>query len=119
VVLVVIAAVATRRLRRRPDPVSWAETGDNRLFGRPSASDEAGDQPSGGSRLWSASDWSLPREPDEGPVEAAEDDDVDASPDADARPAEGEGRPARPSGDDARPAADDDQRPAGDPPPGP
>ena len=103
VVLVVIAAVATRRLRRRPDPASWAETGDNRLFGRPQVGDGTGDQPPGGSRLWSASDWSLPREPDEMPGE----------------PDEAGGNPAD-ANDDARPGPDaDEQRSAGDPPPGP
>ena len=71
VVFVVIAAVGMRRLRRgRTDPGAWAETGDNRLFGRPSteepvAGEHAPDQPSGESRLWSASDWSLPRERDD------------------------------------------------------
>jgi hypothetical protein len=109
VVLVVIAAVVTRRVRRRPDPASWAETGDNRLFGRPSG-DGPDDQPPAGSRLWSASDWSLPREPDEAPPEPAADDEVPAGGalpvlDDDARPA-----------DDERTTADDDERPAGDPP---
>jgi hypothetical protein len=71
VVLVVIAAVGIRRLRRgRPDPATWAGVGDNRLFGRPST-DEPGtgehapDQAPGESRLWSASNWSLPRQPDD------------------------------------------------------
>jgi hypothetical protein len=71
VVLVVIAAVAIRRLRRGPpDPAMWAGGGDNRLFGRPSTDgsptgENAPGQAPGESRLWSASDWSLPREPDE------------------------------------------------------
>jgi hypothetical protein len=48
----------------------WAGGGDNRLFGRPSTDepptgDNAPGQAPGESRLWSASDWSLPREPDE------------------------------------------------------
>jgi hypothetical protein len=107
VVLVVIALVVTRRVRRRPDPASWAETGDNRLFGRP-AGDGPDDQRPGASRLWSASDWSLPREPDDAPVEPA----GDERPADDERPA-GDERPA----DDERPAGN--ERPADDPPPGP
>jgi hypothetical protein len=106
VVLVVIAAVVTRRVRRRPDPASWAETGDNRLFGRPTG-DGPDDQAPGGSRLWSASDWSLPREPDEAPAEPAADDEGPA------------GGALSVLDDDARPAADDDSRPSDDPPPGP
>jgi len=83
VVLVVIAAVGFRRLGRRPDPARWAETGDNRLFGRPPA--PPGDEPPSPSRLWSASDWSLPREPEEH-VEAAGPSDADADADAEADP---------------------------------
>jgi hypothetical protein len=121
VVLVVIALVVTRRVRRRPDPASWAETGDNRLFGRPPAGDGPDDQVPGGSRLWSASDWSLPREPDEAPVEPAAGGtgtigDVLPTSDEGARAVDGE-RPA--SDADERPASDADERPAGDPPPGP
>jgi hypothetical protein len=99
VVLLVIAAVGMRRLRRgRPDPATWAQTGDNRLFGRPSAGEpsageHAPDQPPGGSRLWSASDWSLPRE---------RDDDGDES--------------LRSSGGDERPKPSDGDKPPAGPP---
>jgi hypothetical protein len=61
VVILVLVALGLRRLGRRPDPAAWTETGGNRLFGRPPA-DEAGAQPS--SRLWTSTDWSLPRDPD-------------------------------------------------------
>jgi hypothetical protein len=72
VVIVVLVVVAARRFGRRPDPATWAETGDNRLFGRPPAVDEPGDVPPDGageigpppSRLWASTDWSLPRDPD-------------------------------------------------------
>ena len=104
VVLVVIALVGYRRIRRRPDPAMWAETGDNRLFGRPPSGEPAGDEPPGPSRLWSASDWSLPREPDATGVDPA----LDQPPVLDPRPAD----------DDPRQAADD-PRPADDPPPEP
>ena len=64
-----IVAVVVRRARRRSatDP-AWP--GDNRLFGRPVGDDD----PAAGapeSRLWSASEWSLPNAgepPAEGPV---------------------------------------------------
>ena len=72
VVIVVLIAVALRRLGRRPDPATWAETGDNRLFGRPATPDEDGSPPA--SALWSANTWTLPRDPDEpapGPDEPA------------------------------------------------
>jgi hypothetical protein len=119
VVLVVIALVGYRRIRRRPDPALWAETGDNRLFGRPPSGEPAGDDQASPSRLWSASDWSLPREPDEtgvdpalGPTEPpAESPEPDGDPgvaDADPRPADADPRPA-----DADPPS------AVDPPTGP
>jgi hypothetical protein len=70
VVIVVIAIVGARRIRRRPDPAAWAERGDNRLFGRPADGDPQGDGPASPSRLWSATDWSLPREPDETTIDS-------------------------------------------------
>ncbi len=74
VVILVSAAVGVRRARRRTDPATWAESGDNRLFGRPPLvepptfqppSDEPADGTPSSSRLWSAPDWSLPRDPSE------------------------------------------------------
>jgi len=113
VVLVVIAAVGVRRLRRgRPDPARWAETGDNRLFGRPSTGVPAGDPSTGadapdrasaGSRLWSATDWSLPREPDgDGPDDGP----------TDARLGQGGGEGAGPSGGTGAGADGPEQAPA-------
>ena len=104
VVLVVIAAVGFRRLGRRPDPARWAETGDNRLFGRPPAGEPGGAEPPMPSRLWSASDWSLPREPDEraadptadptfGSTEAPPDATEAAAPPSAERPSDAEARP--------------------------
>jgi hypothetical protein len=69
VVLVVIVAVGVRRLGRRRDPAVWAETGDNRLFGRPPSGEPPDVDGPNSSRLWSATDWSLPREPDESAVD--------------------------------------------------
>jgi hypothetical protein len=70
VVIVVLAVAAYRRLGRKTDPATWAVTGDNRLFGRP-PSDDGPDAPApvdpgsaAPSRLWSSTDWSLPRDPD-------------------------------------------------------
>jgi hypothetical protein len=57
--IVVIAAVVVRRVRRTP-AADAAWTGDNRLFGRPSDDDGAGAE----SRLWSTRDWSLPGDTD-------------------------------------------------------
>ena len=65
VVIVVIVAVGLRRLGRRPDPVTWAETGDNRLFGRPPTVEPPGSDPATPSRLWSETSWSLPRDSEE------------------------------------------------------
>jgi len=65
VVIVVIVAVGLRRLGRRPDPATWAETGDNRLFGRPPTVEPPGSDETTPSRLWSATNWSLPRDPEE------------------------------------------------------
>ena len=76
VLIVVLFALGLRRMGRRTEPATWGESGDNRLFGRPR--DEGTDQvdmagPTGApgtdlqtpsSRLWSATDWSLPRDPD-------------------------------------------------------
>jgi hypothetical protein len=65
--VIVVAALGTRRLRARPDPARWAETGDNRLFGRPPTldlTDEALKRGAPPSSLWSTPDWSLPRSPD-------------------------------------------------------
>ena len=76
VVMVVLVAVGLRRLGRRPDPAAWADIGDNRLFGRPTAEDPPDPiglpDPIGPpdpiapppSRLWSSTDWALPRDPD-------------------------------------------------------
>ena len=83
-VLLVLVAVGVRRARRRTDPATWAETGDNRLFGRPPAvdppdgdpGDPGGDPavaPPNPSRLWSDTDWSLPRDPLEQAVDAPSD----------------------------------------------
>jgi hypothetical protein len=69
VVLVVIVAVGVRRIGRRRDPTVWAETGDNRLFGRPPSGEPPDVDGPNPSRLWSATDWSLPREPDESTVD--------------------------------------------------
>jgi len=63
VVMIVIVTVALRRLGRRPDPATWAETGDNRLFGRPPAIDPDDTPAAPASRLWTVTDWSLPRDP--------------------------------------------------------
>jgi hypothetical protein len=71
VVIVVVAIVAYRRIGRKTDPAAWAETGDNRLFGRPPSDDgpDHGTTVDPGSsvpsRLWSSPDWSLPRDPDD------------------------------------------------------
>jgi hypothetical protein len=68
VVAAVAVALGFRRVRSRPDPARWAETGDNRLFGRPPSvevPDDPRDPASPGSRLWSTPDWSLPRDLDE------------------------------------------------------
>ncbi|HEX2754082.1 MAG TPA: peptidase MA family metallohydrolase [Candidatus Limnocylindrales bacterium] len=65
VVIVVILAVGLRRLGRRPDPRTWAETGDNRLFWRPPTGEPPADDTAPPSRLWSSTDWSLPRDPAE------------------------------------------------------
>jgi hypothetical protein len=86
VVILVLLALGARRARRRTDPATWAETGDNRLFGRPptvdpqggdptdptDAADPAGAPPSP-SRLWSDTDWSLPRDPLDQAVDAPRD----------------------------------------------
>jgi len=65
-VILVLVALGVRRARRRTDPATWAETGDNRLFGRPPAVEPPGGDPAVGppspSRLWSDTDWSLPRD---------------------------------------------------------
>jgi len=69
VLIGVIAIVAFRRVGRRTAAASGAEAGDNRLFGRPpSGASPDGESPP--SRLWGATDWSLPRDPSEGPMEA-------------------------------------------------
>ncbi len=65
VVLFVIAAVAYRRVGRRPDPASWAETGDNRLFGRPPSGEPPPDDAASTSGLWGSTGWSLPVDPSE------------------------------------------------------
>jgi hypothetical protein len=83
--IVVIAAVAIRRARRRTDPAAWAAQGDNRLFGRPPTIDpdagegqDASKRPDASERpdaagppqpdpRWSGTDWTLPRDPDEPP----------------------------------------------------
>jgi hypothetical protein len=95
VVLVVIAAVGFRRLGRRPDPATWAETGDNRLFGRPPSGEPTGTEPPSPSRLWSANDWSLPREPDQEAVDSSDVAAVEPS-DADAGPRPADDPPTAP-----------------------
>ncbi len=77
VVLLVVVILGFRRIVRRTDPTTWAETGDNRLFGRPPTIDpqSAGlDLPAAGqppvSRLWGTTDWSLPRDPAEADPES-------------------------------------------------
>jgi hypothetical protein len=107
VVLVVIAAVGFRRLGRRPDPSTWAETGDNRLFGRPPSGQPGGDELPSSSRLWSASDWSLPREPDERAADPTVDPTID--------PAE---RPPEATQAEGSSDAEAGPRPADDPPTG-
>lgn len=74
--IVVVVALGARRLVRRPAVVGPSESGDNRLFGRGPAADpevEPEDGPPGPeealrpslppSRLWTTTDWSLPRTP--------------------------------------------------------
>ena len=84
VLLVVLVAVGLRRMRRRTDPATWGETGDNRLFGRP-VTDEQLDPASTASgepsRLWTTTEWSLPRDPDDQSGQPG-----DAAPDAPAEP---------------------------------
>ena len=58
-VLVIVALVA-RRARRRARPAGWPADADNRLFGRPRVA-----RIESSSRLWSASGWTLPGDPDE------------------------------------------------------
>ena len=63
VVIAVVLVAGLRRARGRRDPLP-AESGDNRLFGRPSVADgEDGEPPA--SRLWGSTDWSLPHAADE------------------------------------------------------
>jgi hypothetical protein len=63
--LVVIAAVVIRRVRRPPLADS-ALVGDNRLFGRPSLTDRPDDAAAEReSELWSSQGWSLPQDPAE------------------------------------------------------
>lgn len=85
VLVVVVIAVGSRRLRAPTDSARWAETGDNRLFGRPSSVEPPADpvaEPATPSRLWSATDWSLPHDPDgsvapgEPPLDAAPPDEL-------------------------------------------
>jgi hypothetical protein len=82
VVIVVIVAVGLRRLGRRPDPATWAETGDNRLFGRPPTVEPPESDAAPSTRLWSASNWSLPRDPTEGDDDPTEESGGDPSRDA-------------------------------------
>jgi hypothetical protein len=87
VVILVLVGLGVRRARRRTDPATWAETGDNRLFGRPpivEPGSDAGDPtpaPPSSSRLWSDTDWSLPRDPlDQTADEPGQADDVAGEP---------------------------------------
>jgi hypothetical protein len=75
VVIVVIVAVGLRRLGRWQDPSTWAETGDNRLFGRPPTVEPPGSDAAPSTRLWSATDWSMPRDTTEGSDDPREGDD--------------------------------------------
>ena len=70
-VIVIVVVVGLRRLGRRPDPATWAETGDNRLFGRPPSGEPGEDPAAPASRLWAATNWSLPREQVDGGSDAA------------------------------------------------
>ncbi len=112
VLVVVLVALGLRQMRRRPAPAGWAETGDNRLFGRPrdDGSDQPGatDTPIAGpetpSRLWGATDWSLPRDPDAPAPDAASGDlDTDAGTRAESASA-GRGRGRRRPSFNRRPA---------------
>jgi hypothetical protein len=66
VLLAVLVIVGLRRAARRNDPMAASidSPGDNRLFGRPIADDPdastTADPAPPTSRLWSATDWSLP-----------------------------------------------------------
>jgi hypothetical protein len=95
VVIVVLVALGLRRLGRRPDATAWAETGDNRLFGRPAADDGGEPPPAPPSRLWTTTDWSLPRDPDAPGGEAVPGDDADARRDESDDPPVGD-RPGAP-----------------------
>jgi hypothetical protein len=102
VVIVVLVAVAVRRMKRRPDPATWAETGDNRLFGRPPAPPSPDDAPA--NAPWGSTGWSLPRDPDP----------VDAEPPPAAPPSGAEEAPENRPSPENRPAGDrpDDAPPA-------
>ena len=96
VVIAVVLVAGARRARGRRDPLP-AESGDNRLFGRPSGADDEGGEPPA-SALWGSPDWSLPR--------AAGDDpwpDRSVAPDAPAPP-EPAAPPEQPIAPDDRPA---------------
>ena len=132
--VLVIAVAGVRRIRRRPDPARWAETGDNRLFWRPAADDapsipgaapgpvDGGPSPS---RLWSSSstEWSLPREPSD----PTRPEPAWAEPPAETGPRSPWDRPANaPAGEPAGPEQDAGRGEATDPgpdqtaaPPGP
>jgi hypothetical protein len=105
VVIVVIVAVGLRRLGRRPDPSTWAETGDNRLFGRPPTVEPPGSDAAPSTRLWSATNWSLPRDPTEGSDDTTDGEPIDGSRDQAEGDGDGDQRP-----DSAGPASARDPR---------
>jgi hypothetical protein len=77
VVLLVLVTFGLRRARWRTDAMAASADapGDNRLFGRPLADEPAADpadrMAAAPSPLWTASDWSLPRDPAEPPTAEA------------------------------------------------
>jgi hypothetical protein len=88
--------------------------GDNRLFGRPLADDTPADQPpESPSSLWTANDWSLPRDPTAAsPSDAVDEDSPWARPGTDAQ------LPATPeTPDDPAPAGPPVDAPDREPPP--
>jgi hypothetical protein len=117
--IVVIGAVAVRRMRRRTDAAAWEAQGDNRLFGRPAASesDVADPRPS------DPAGFRLPGGAPEPPPDAPAGDrgehggSRDRALDGPERPAAADepGAPRAADEPEARPAADAPSSPSADP----